>query len=74
LFEGEARLQAVSVHRFVYGVPIPALGISASQVIENVGFGVIQIGQAKILFRGLYFLRRKRFSSSLAALHEEVRP
>ncbi len=43
LVEGEARLRAAPVHKFIDGVPVSALGFEASQAIENGSFGVIQI-------------------------------
>jgi hypothetical protein len=47
LVEGEARLRAIPVHKFIDGVPVSALGFGASQTIEYGSFGVIQIGQSE---------------------------
>jgi hypothetical protein len=47
LIEGEARLRAIPVDGFIDGVPVSALGIGASEAIEDGSFGVIQVGQPK---------------------------
>jgi hypothetical protein len=44
LVEGEARLRAIPVNELVDGLPVSALGMSASQAIENGGLRVVQIG------------------------------
>jgi hypothetical protein len=55
LVEGEAWLRAIPVNEFV-GVPVTALGIEASQAVENGGFCVVQIGQPKDCLRCRPFL------------------
>ena len=56
LVEGETRLRAIPVNELVDGVPVAALGIWASQAIENGGFRVVQIGQPKDCLRCRPFL------------------
>jgi hypothetical protein len=44
LIEGEARLRATPIHKFIDGVPVSALGFGASPAIENGSFGLVQVG------------------------------